>query len=147
MNNIQVEVQSNDILNTSDSGKKTMNIHNDTEKQQTNIIFNYSSTTLTSAMKKLLNRALNFALLPIKLDITEVLVDFNKYVRALIWHEYWHGKDVDKTEHTQPIFRKQKTNLPKNYTSPTALKMSTSPMCSNHSRVRSHSLIRSIPSG
>ena len=87
-----------------------MNTHNYTEKQQTNIIFNYSSTTL------------NFALLPIKLDITEVLVDFNEYARAIIWQEYWHGKDEDKTEHTQQIFRKLKNYLPKNYTSPTALK-------------------------
>jgi hypothetical protein len=66
MNNIQVEVQSNNILNTSDSGKKTVNIHNDTEKQQTNIIFNYSSTTLTSAMKKLLYQKTIHHLQPLK---------------------------------------------------------------------------------
>ena len=74
-------------------------------------------------MKKLLNRALNFAILPIKLDITEVLVDFNKYARAIIWHEYWHGKDNEnENKHTQPIFKNQKHNLPKKYTSPTAMK-------------------------
>ena len=39
-------------------------------------------------MKKLLNRALNFAVLPIKLDITEVIVDFNRFARAAIWQEY-----------------------------------------------------------
>ena len=71
-----------------------------------------------AAMKKLLNIALNFALLPKKNDITEMLVDLNKYARAIIWHEYWHGKDEDKTEHTQPTFLKQKNYLPKNHTSP-----------------------------
>ena len=72
-------------------------------------------------MKKLLNRALNFAILPLKLDITEVLVDFNRYARAIIWHEYWHGKDED-TEYIKPVFKHKKNNLPKNYTSPSGLK-------------------------
>ena len=39
-------------------------------KQQTDIIFNYSNVKLSDDMKKLLNRALNFAFLPFKLDIT-----------------------------------------------------------------------------
>ena len=65
-------------------------------------------------MKRLLNRALNFAILPLKLDITEVLVDFNKYSRALIWHEYWHGKENEgENEYSEPIFKNQKNNLPK----------------------------------
>ena len=95
--------------------------HNIEEKQITNIIFNYSSVTLTPPMKKLLNRALNFAILPLKLDITEVLVDFNRYARAILWHEYWHGKDED-TEYIKPVFKHKKNNLPKNYTSPSGLK-------------------------
>ena len=58
-------------------------------------------------MKKLLNRALNFAVLPIKLDLTEVLVDFNRFSRAAIWQEYWHGKEKDDS-YTKSIFRTKK---------------------------------------
>ena len=72
-------------------------------------------------MERLLNRALNFAILPLKLDITEVLVDFNRYSRALIWHEFWHGKEED-TEYSKPIFKQKKNNLPKNYNPPSGLK-------------------------
>ena len=34
-------------------------------------------------MNNLLNRALNFAVLPLQLDITEVLVDFNRFLELL----------------------------------------------------------------
>ena len=93
------------------------------EKQQTDIIFNLSSITLTEPMKRLLNRALNFAILPLKLDITEVLVDFNIYSMAVVWHEYWHGKEDDgENDISKPIFNIKKNNLPKNYSSPSGLK-------------------------
>ena len=52
------------------------NINSDNMTQNTNIIFNYSTLVLTEPMNKLLNRALNFAVLPLKFDITQVLVDF-----------------------------------------------------------------------
>ena len=76
---------------------------------------------VTDPMKKLLNRAFNFAILPLKLNITEVLVDFNRYSRAIIRHEYWHGKE-EVGEHFNPILKKQNNNLPKKYSSPLALK-------------------------
>ena len=103
-------------------GKKDTN-HNITAnmKQLTDLIFNYSSVTLTEPMKKLLNRALNFAILPLKLDITEVLVDFKKFSRSVIWHEYWHGKEADE-KFTKPIFKTQKSNLPQNHNTPAGLK-------------------------
>ena len=72
-------------------------------------------------MSALLNRALNFAILPLKLDITQVLVDFNRFARAAIWQEYWFGIDVEK-EFKQPIFKKKKTNLPKKHSTPSGLK-------------------------
>ena len=72
-------------------------------------------------MKSLLNRALNFSILPLKLDITQVLVDFNRFSRAVIWHEYWYGKDTDEAYKKQ-IFKAKKSNLPKNYSSPAGLK-------------------------
>ena len=63
-------------------------------------------------MKRLLNRALNFAILPLKLHITEVLVDYNRFARVAIWHKYWHGREVEEV-YVKPIFKKQKYNLPK----------------------------------
>ena len=72
-------------------------------------------------MKSLLGRALNFSVLPLKLDITEVLVDFNRFARAVIWQEYWYGREKDNTYKT-PIFKTQKNNYPKNHTVPKDLK-------------------------
>ena len=72
-------------------------------------------------MFSLLGRALNFSVLPLKLDITEVMVDFKRFSRAAIWQEYWHGREKDPN-YKKPIFRNQKNNLPKNYTTPAGLK-------------------------
>ena len=72
-------------------------------------------------MLKLPNRALNFAILPLKLDITEILVDYNRFARTAIWQEYWFGRETKET-HTKPIFKKRKNNLPKNHTTPAGLK-------------------------
>ena len=59
------------------------------------LVFNYSDLVLSEPMKSLLGRALNFSVLPLKLDITEVLVDFNRFARAVIWQEYWYGREKD----------------------------------------------------
>ena len=75
--------------------------------QDTNIVFNHSDIELTPAMLKILNRALNFAILPLKLDITQILVDYNRFARTAIWQEYWFGRDTDEA-YTEPIFRKRK---------------------------------------
>ena len=72
-------------------------------------------------MKNLLNRAFSFAVLPLKLDITEVLVDFNKFARAVLWHEYWYNQEKEE-EYEKPIFKTHKSNLPKNHNTPKGLK-------------------------
>ena len=72
-------------------------------------------------MEKLLNRCLSFAVLPLKLDLTEILVDFKRFERSAIWHEFWHNREIEK-QLKEPIFRKLKFNLPKNYTTPKELK-------------------------
>ena len=53
-------------------------------------------------MNRLLNRGLNFSILPMKLDITQTLVEFKRYERSAIWTEFWYGKDNEKIE--EPIF-------------------------------------------
>ena len=62
-------------------------------------------------MANLLNRGLNFAKLPLKLDLTEVLVDYKRFERSTIWHEFWYGKESETYE--KPIFKNKKSNLPK----------------------------------
>ena len=57
-------------------------IHTDANKS---VIFNYSDTILTEPMEKVLNRGLNFSVLPNKLDLTQVLVDYKRYERSAIW--------------------------------------------------------------
>ena len=81
------------------------------------IIFNYSYLVMTDSMFNLLNRAFNFAVLPLKLDLTEVLVDFNRFARAAIWQEYWHGRDKND-DYVKSIFNIRKNTLPKNHTTP-----------------------------
>ena len=73
-------------------------------------------------MQNLLNRGLIFSILPLKLDITQVLVDYKRFERSVVWHEFWFGRDQGKDRKT-PIFKQNKTNLPKNYTTPESFKM------------------------
>ena len=72
-------------------------------------------------MKNLLNRGFNFSILPLKLDLTQVLVDFKKFERSVIVHEYFDG-DENNCDFRGKIFKSNKSNLPKNYKPPEALK-------------------------
>ena len=67
-------------------------------------------------MVNLLNRGFNFSILPLKMDIIQVLVDFKRFERTLIWH----GRDQTE-ERKEPIFKNKKRNMPKNYISPQGL--------------------------
>ena len=40
-------------------------------------------------MVNILNCGLKFTILPLKLDITQTLVDFRRYEISAIWHEFW----------------------------------------------------------
>ena len=91
------------------------------KKQRINIIFNYSSIKLTQDMENVLNKGLNFCILPSKLDLTQILTDFKRFERTIIWKEFWYGRETDYTRKA-PIFKSKKNNLPKNYTTPKNLK-------------------------
>ena len=67
----------------------------------------------------MLNRGLNFSILPEKLNFTQVLVDLAKFERLMEWKEFWHDKPADEP-YVPPLFKKQKHNRPKN-PSPTPL--------------------------
>jgi hypothetical protein len=84
-------------------------------------VFNESSIELTEPMINLLNRGLNFTILPLKLDITQTLVEFKRYERSIIWHEFWFNRD-NQEQSEKPLFKTHKNNLPKNYTIPQGLK-------------------------
>ena len=71
-------------------------------------------------MENLLNRGLNFSLLPLKMDLTQVLVDFKRFERTLIWQEFWYGRDQNE-DRKETIFKTKKRNMPRNYTSPQGL--------------------------
>ena len=62
-------------------------------------------------MAKLLNKGLNFTITPLKLNITQILVDWQKFERKMRWREYF----ADSASSFKPsIFPKSdKTNLPK----------------------------------
>jgi hypothetical protein len=48
-------------------------------------------------------------------------VDFKRFERSVIWHEYLHGYESD-TDFKARIFKSDKSNLPKNYNIPEGLK-------------------------
>ena len=50
------------------------------------------------------------------MDLTQVLVDFKRFERTLIWQEFWHGRDQTE-ERKEPIFKNKKRNMPKSYIS------------------------------
>ena len=72
---------------------------------------------MSESMLKILNRGLNFAILPLKLDVTQVLADFKYFERTMIWKEFWYARDSPENQE-RPIFKSKKSNLPKNYKSP-----------------------------
>ena len=94
------------------------------KKQPISVVFNISSLILTKAMNKLLNRGLNIVVLPNKLDINQVLVDWKWFERTMIWKEWWFGREGD-INMKEPIFKVKKNNMQKNYSMPHGLKTHT----------------------
>ena len=61
-----------------DSPVPTNESNNFTVNVPKSILFNYSIIEITEAIEKLINKGLNFSVLPNKLDITQVLVDYKR---------------------------------------------------------------------
>ena len=83
------------------------------KKQKISVVFNYSGIKLSKGAEAVLNRGLNFSILPDKLNFTQVLVDLAKFERLMEWKEFWHDKPSD-VPYVPPLFKKQKTNRPEN---------------------------------
>ena len=90
-------------------------------KQKITIIFNYSSITITPEMEKVLNRDLNFCVLPLKLDLTQILSDFKRFERTVVWKEYWYGTQPSDQQNRR-IFKIKKHNFPTKHKTPSGLK-------------------------
>ena len=86
-------------------------------KQKINVVFNNSSLVLSEGMLKVLNRGLKFAVLPVKLDITQILTDFRRFERTVVWKEFWFGNENTES-YDPPMFRKKKHNFPRNHKPP-----------------------------
>ena len=104
------------------SKSKYQRITRKLKKQNISIIYNYSSLTLTPAMESLLNRGMNFALTPNKVDFTKLLVEFKYFERSLLWKDYWSNQPPQEEEYKPGIFKKKKSNFPKDHHPPKALK-------------------------
>ena len=57
---------------------------------------------------------------PTKLNLIQVLVDYPKFERRIIWQEFWSNHTSAK--YTPPIFKKNKTNLSTKHPTPQPLK-------------------------
>ena len=90
------------------------------KKTKISVIYNYSSVTLTPGMESLLNKGLNFAPTPGKVDLTQLEVDMRYFERNLMWTDVFDG---EKDENFKPsIFRERKANFPTKYNPPEALR-------------------------
>ena len=67
-------------------------------------------------MESVLNRGLKFCVTPIKLDLTQILVEFRRFERTMTWVEYWHG--TEKEDRKPSIFKTRTTNMPKKQKKP-----------------------------
>ena len=62
-------------------------------------------------MKKLLSRGLNFCVTPKKVNITEALVDLDKFARKVRWKEHY-ADDEQNDDWKKQLFRKDKATVP-----------------------------------
>ena len=72
-------------------------------------------------MENVLNRGLNFCIQPLKLDLTQILVDFSQFERTMIWKEFWFNRESEDNNKKYSIFKSKKSNLPKNHKTPKGL--------------------------
>ena len=94
-------------------------VRNLAKKSPISVIFNYSSLELTDAMSNLLNRGLNFSIKPLSLNLADVLTDFKRFERKMKWREFFFGEETQ--DYKPPLFKVEKTNLPKNHPTPRPL--------------------------
>ena len=85
------------------------------------MIFNYSGINISEGAIKCLNKGLSFAILPQKLNLTQVLADISEFERTMEWIEFFHDKDKDNDHKGAKLFKEKKTNRPKDHPTPKGL--------------------------
>ena len=91
------------------------------KKAKVNAVFNYSGIELSAGAIKVLNKGLNYCILPDKLNISQVLCDLSELDRKMQWTEY-HFDGEEKEPYVPPLFKKKKYNFPpKEYNVPKGL--------------------------
>jgi hypothetical protein len=75
-------------------------------KEQISAVYNNSSLHLTPAMESILNRGLNFCVIPLTLNITNVLVDYRKFERSIKWKEFFANQNDDTDSDIEPSWKK-----------------------------------------
>ena len=67
-------------------------------------------------MTKVLNKGLNFSILPKKIDNTQVLAEYKRFERTMTWKEYWSDEDNNSVDtKKESIFKIEKHNFPRKY--------------------------------
>ena len=61
-------------------------------------------------MKKILNRGLKFSVLPLKMDLTQLLTEFRRHERTMVWKEFWYNSENDEA-YEAPIFKEKKVTF------------------------------------
>ena len=93
---------------------------NKLKKQSISVVFNNSKIELTEPMTKILNRGLKFSVLPLKMDLTQLLTEFRRHERTMVWKEFWYNSENDEA-YEAPIFKEKKSNFPRNHSAPKGL--------------------------
>ena len=89
--------------------------NNRIKKEPITNIFNNSSVKLTKPMENLITRGLNFAILPLNLDLT------HRFERSFVWTEFWYWRGSEEPYQKQKS-KTNKTNFLKNYNAPNWVK-------------------------
>ena len=64
-------------------------------------------------MTNVLNKGLNFSVLPKKIDNTQVLAEYKRFERTMTWKEYWFDEDDNSVDtKKESIFKIEKHNFP-----------------------------------
>ena len=74
-------------------------------------------------MTKVLNKGLNFSVLPKKIDNTQILAEYKRFERTMTWKEYWSDEDNNSIDtRKESIFKIEKHNFPRKYKTSNGLK-------------------------
>ena len=86
-------------------------------KNLNTLVINYSDIELSKDMTSLLNRGLNFAVMPKSINTTDIHAGFQKLGRSMKWREHlYKDDDIDSSvvmsNYSKEPWRKAKLNLP-----------------------------------